>query len=474
MPKKRNTNKFEFGSDFQELILKYTLTDPKGFRILPYYDDDYFDLISHQAIAMAIKKFFKKHKTVPDLTYLREQLRTMYKTEHKVFEHLLPDDRKEIDDLCQRLFDGTVKKPELVVDQVIQFARFINFKEELEKVDVFNFDSWSSSIKNFQKAQSIGKDIEKNFGTFLVRGMPDRAHKRDLYHSSCPTPFWQFNNLLNPGGTERGNVIAVMSKEKMGKTVALINIARGYMKMRKIGFYADLENGEMGITIRSEQSIYGKAQGDIKSGKFDDNLLKLFRKYKRIGAELIIKSFPNIKTTTNDLQVWVDELQEEYQIKFDFGIVDYGLLMGAISGKDDDFNRISDAFLDLKNFAKYNDLEALYTAAHVTRDGAKRVETVFKSTDIAKCHDISRHIDVLLGLQQNEAEAEANVWRFEVVAQRNGMKEGKMLFWVDIEKQRMKEFTKTEVKKYMAQIQGDDEDEEENPKEKKRKRSGDL
>ena len=54
-------------------------------------------------------------------------------------------------------------------------------------------------------------------------------------------------------------------------------------------------------------------------------------------------------------------------------------------------------------------------------------------------------------MQENDEEQEAGVMRVEVIEQRNGMREGNMLLWVDIKKQDAKEFTKPEVKEYRSQ-----------------------
>ena len=43
---------------------------------------------------------------------------------------------------------------------------------------------------------------------------------------------------------------------------------------------------------------------------------------------------------------------------------------------------------------------------------------------------------------------EAGVMRLEVVEQRNGMRNGNCLFWVDIEKQSLKEFNRKEIMEY--------------------------
>jgi hypothetical protein len=115
-------------------------------------------------------------------------------------------------------------------------------------------------------------------------------------------------------------------------------------------------------------------------------------------------------------------------------------------------------------------LDALWTAAHTTREGNARLGTKFKSTDIAKCYDIPKHIDMLLGLQQNEDEKEAGVFRFEVIEQRGGQEAGKMFFWINKATQRMREFTHEEIKEYYKQTKGEEEDNIP----RKRKRKSDL
>lgn len=445
-------NKFEFGTDFQELILQYTVTDVQGFKALELYDDSYFALIHHSIIAYALKKYYKKYRRVPEEPYLREYLRTIFTTDRVMKLNLGDDDKSLVDNTISKLYSRKVSEPDQIIDKVVNFARYVRFKDEMEKVDINNYDSYEGALKNLQKANTVGLDLQEDYGTFVVSGINDRAYKRDLLAGSRPTPFWQLNNLLNGGGTTPGSVIVVMSKEKRFKTGLMINVARGYMRMKKKGIYVDLENGQIQITTRTEQSMSNQTQDTIGSGDYDKHLIKLMRKYRRIGAELVVKKFPSLQTNMDHIQKWLDKLRRDFGFIPEFAVVDYGPLLGSISSKEDEFARISDAHLDLKNFADHNKLDALWSAAHITREGNKRIGTKFMSTDIAKCIDIPRHIDALLGLQENEDEMAAGVMRLEVIEQRNGMRDGNAMFWVDIPKQRLKEFTRAEVRNYYDQL----------------------
>ena len=448
---KKRKDKFKFGIDFQELILQYTVTDKLGFKILSFVEDSYFSILYHQIIVYALKKYYKKHKRIPEEPYLREFLRSLYERDKIFNTQVTPDDKEQISSIITKIYSSPVTEAEEIVNKCVDFARYVKFKAELENVDIENFDSYEQAIGKLKSANTIGIDMQKDYGTFLVDGMKDRAYKRNTSTNVNPTPFSQLNKLLNSGGLPRGNVVCFMGKEKRFKTGMLINVAKGYLRMRKKVFYVDVENGEMAITIRAEQSLTKQTQEIISSENYDEKLLKLMRKYKRLGAELVIKRFPALSTSCADISKWLDAIQEEMGITFDVGIIDYGVLLASVSGKQDEFGRISDSFLDIKNLAEERKFEAIYTAAHITREGDKRTSSKYVSTDIAKCIDIPRHIDALLGLQQSPEEQEAGVMRLEVIEQRNGMREGNALFWVDISTQSAIEFTKVEIKAYREQ-----------------------
>lgn len=448
---KQKTDKFKFGIDFQELILQYIVTDQMGFKILSFIEDSYFSILYHQIIIYALKKYYKKHKKIPEEPYLREHLRSLYERDRTFNTKLIKDDREQVSQLVKKIYQGPVAEPTEIVNKCVDFARYVKFKEELENVDIENFDSYEQAIGNLKAANNIGIDLQKDYGIFIVSGMKDRAYKRNSSHLINPTPFNQLNKLLNSGGLTRGSVICFMGKEKRFKTGMLINTAAGYLRMRKKVFYADFENGAAAISTRTEQSMTKQTQEVITSEAWEEKLLKLMRKYARLGSEMVIKRFSALTDSTTAVDKWLDELERDFGFIPDVGIFDYGVLMASTTGKTDEVGRVSDAFLDIKNLAEVRKLEAVYTAAHITREGDKHTAYKYVSTDIAKCIDIPRHVDAVLGLQENDEEEEAGVIRVEVIEQRNGMREGKALFWVDIPRQKATEFTKSEIADYKEQ-----------------------
>lgn len=444
-------NKFEFGVEFQELILQYTVTDKKGFKALELYEDSYFTVLHHAIIAHALKKYYKRKKKVAEEPILKEIIRVLYIKGKETFSSLTENDKGTVDRIINRIYSRPLTDPSEVLEKIINFARYVKFKDEMEKVDITKYDSYEASLAKLRAANNVGSAVIEDYGVFIVKGMPDRAHNRDKLSKVYPTPFWQFNRLLNAGGFSPGTTIMIAAEAKRFKTGFLINIGQKYMRRKKKIIYFDFENGQDALVLRTEQSTLGAVQSDIVSGVMDERLLKLMRKYKRIGAEFVVKRMRAFKDTTDDCQAFLDKVKVEFGITFDMSVFDYPDLMASRSGQKEEFNRISDAYVDIKEFADINQFECTWVASHVTREAGKRRGTKYNQGDLAKCIDKIRHVDIALGLQETPEEMANGMMRIEIIDQRNGMSNGNMLFWVDIEKQSMKELTKAQVKEYNAQ-----------------------
>jgi KaiC/GvpD/RAD55 family RecA-like ATPase len=318
-------------------------------------------------------------------------------------------------------------------------------------------------------------ELDDKRGSFIVSGAKTRILERHQQEETIPTPYRQINKLTNANGYTKGSIIVLVDKPKMGKTLSMVNFARDYMsrkgkyKSNKKVIYFDLENGETSINIRIDQGVLNKSKKDIISGQYDSLLIKQYRKYKRLGGEIYVIRMQN-GSTVNDFQKELDDLYNEFGLKFEVAIIDYIGIMGTTTGKKDDNERISDAYLDVKNWAKQNDLDAVITGHHVKREGYKRRYTKYRTEDLAKCIDIERHVDTLYGIQQNPEEFSNNIIRLETMAQRDGLN-GKALFHVNQSYQKIKEFTKEEIEAYDEFYKDYSEDEGTSPK---RKPSEDL
>lgn len=442
--------KFKFTIEFQEDLLKYTLQDRYGYKVVEDYKDSYFSLLDHQIIAYAIKMYFNEHGKVPGITMLKETLREVFNMQMFANTFTIEEEREVIKKVSS-LYKDRYQDGDQILDRSKQFKAYVKMKEIVENMDINNFKEYPNFLKKANTIYQESQEREEVQGTYLIKDVKERQFKRQDSGTVFPTPFRQINDLTNAGGYEKGSIIVVLDRPKKFKTGIMINVARGYMKMKKKVLYIDVENGVDGITMRIEQSVASKTKKEILSGKYDEQVQKTLRKYKRLGGETYIRRIP-AGSTTDVIQRILDEEYQENGIRFDELIIDYIGLLGAKSGKVDDHNRISDAYLDVMNLALTNGIEHVWTPHHVRRDAYKKESTRYGDDDVAKCTEIGRHIHAMFGLNRNEEEIGAGFMRMELIVQRDGKQDGRAIFKVNNNTQRADELTKAQRREYDNQM----------------------
>ena len=243
------------------------------------------------------------------------------------------------------------------------------------------------------------------------------------------------------------SVAVLLDKPKARKTFFLVNLAIGYLKMRKTVLYIDTENGQSQIMDRFIQSSLNKTKKEIYSGEYDKLEQKHIRKLARFGVELIVERVPAMVTDCNYIRDRILKLKSQ-GINVKVVMIDYLAKMASIAGDKDDFERIGNAFIDAQNLAEDMDLDCIWTANHVTRNAYKHRKTRYEENDIAKCVDIVRNSVAIFGLNCTEQEEKDGIQRLELVVMRDGKPNGRALYKVDIERQRAVEFTRDQRKKY--------------------------
>lgn len=457
---KKKTEKFLFDVDFQWDILRYTLNDKNGYKALLLYKHEYFDLEDQKVIARAIQRFFKRTQRIPKLaSVLNEELNSLFKTKDYA-QAFLQKDRIAIKKRVRLLFKNGLKEPDEIFSKITTFASYVEFKKVLTEVNLTDYNQYQTYLKKIQNAINMGVRVNEKQGMFLVGSINTRLiTRKNNDELIISTNIRQMDRLTNAGGYSKGSVIVFMDRPKKGKTLLLVNIARWFISKRseKAGsknkkvIYFDLENGEANISARLDQAVVRSNKLDVLNGKFDPRLKKIYRKFKRLGGEIYTKRMPAYSTTT-DFQRVMDELYTEYGMKFEVGIIDYMGLMGSVSARKEDVDRIGDAYLDVKNWAEHNNLDMVFTGHHVKREGYQRRPFRYRPDDLAKCIDIERHIDALYGIQQNEQEEAEGILRLEMIVQRDGLPSGRCLFNMKLDQQRLTELTHDELEGYEITI----------------------
>jgi len=443
---KKSNIKFDFATDFQLEILRYILQDKDGGLILNRLKPSYLVLIEHSLIAEAINKYFKAHNKIPSRNILKEVVKELLESKNYV-NLVTKDDVPNIDKIINNLYSEPLRDHDYIQEKVYQFSTYVEMKNLNDSFDLTNFDQYEEYSRKIENILKRSKPKQDDEPLYLIKDLVERQFKRQSDPDVIPSPYRQLNELTNAGGYSRGSIIVLLDKPKARKTFFLVNVSRGYLRMKKSVLYIDTENGKNQIMDRVIQSSINKTKKEIYSGEFDKLESQHIRKLSRFGVEMIIDRVPAMVTDCNYIRDLIIKLRNQ-GINISVLIVDYAAKLASISRDKDDFERISNVYVDLQNLADDQGLDCVWTANHVTRDGSKHRETRYEETDIAKCVDIIRHAQCIFGLNATPQEERDNIQRLEIVVQRDGKPRGRALFHIDVDTQRATEFTKDQRKRY--------------------------
>lgn len=442
----RTKEKFQFNLDFQFEILKFFIKDKDGGLSLCKIKPSYLTLIEHSLIAEGLSKFYKKNRRIPSKSILKQVIKELLEGKNYV-DLVTKEDLPNIDKLVDRLYSEPLYDSDVIKDKIYKFAAYVEMKNLNESFDLDDFSQYEEYHKKVANILQGAKPNKEEEPLYMVRDTIERQFYRQSDPECIPSPFKQLNDLTNGGGYPKGSVIVLLDKAKARKTFTLINVARGYLRMKKNVLYIDTENGKSQIMGRMVQSTLNKTKLEMQSGEYDDLEKKHMRKYKRLGVEFIVERAIALNDDCNFIRNKLTELKN-LGIHIDVLFIDYAGKMAAISKAKEDFDRISDIYIDIQNLALDEGLDCVWTAHHVTREASKHKETRYEESDISGSIAIVRNAQCIIGLNATQEEDENNVQRMELVANRDGVPNGRALFNINVEKQRMEEFTREQRQRY--------------------------
>lgn len=440
-------DKFSFSIEFQLEVLRFFIQSKESLMVISKIKPGYFTLIEHALIMEGLLRFYKKYHKIPGEPLLIESCKNLL--EGKDYVNLITkDDIPNLNKIIKNLYEFPLKDESIIQENIYKFSAYIEMKSLNETMDFSDFNLYEAYQNKVAKIIHNSKPIKDEEPLMMVNGTVRRQLMRKIDPDIVPTPYWQLNKLSNANGYSRGSIFVLLDKPKAKKTFALINIARGYLAMKKNVLYIDTENGKNQIMERMIQSTLNKTKKDIMSGEFDKMEQKHMRKYKRLGVEFIVERLPALVSDANSIKFLVQKLESELGIKVNILVIDYAAKLASIAKDKEDISRINNVYIELDNLGSELKLDAIWTAQHITREGARHKPTKYEDNDIASSISIVRNAQCILGLNSTEEEEEHNIQRLEVVVQRDGRPRGRCLFNIDADRQRWKEFSKEARSKY--------------------------
>lgn len=479
MKKFKDSVKFSFTPDFQLEILRFILRDKEGGLVLRRVKSSYLVLIEHALIFEGISKYFKKQGKMPSENILKQVIKELL--ESKAYVDLVTkDDLPSIQKLISNLYHIPLSDSEYIKERIYQFSTYVEMKNLNDSFDLDNFEQYEEYSRKIEKVLQKSKPKKEDEPLYMIRDVTERQFKRQSEPSVIPCPYRQLNDLTNAGGYPGHSVNVILDKPKAKKTFFMVNLARGYLRMKKSVLYIDTENGQDQIMDRFIQSSINKTKKELYSGEYDKLEAKHLRKLARFGVELVVERVPAMITDVTYIREKIIQLRNQ-GIDIRVLMVDYAGKLASISRDREDFERISNVYVDLQNLAEELHLDIIWTAHHITREGKKHRLTRYDENDISGSIAIVRNAQVIMGLNSTEQEEKDNILRAEIVVQRDGLPSGRALFKCDVERQRCTEFTKEQRKQYDEVYSGvldsmmkSSKDNPSANKEKYEKKSGDI
>ena len=444
-------DKFTFSLEFQLEVLRFLVQGKESMLYIPKIKPGYFTLIEHSIIVEALIKFVKKYSRLPSEVLIVEQIKTLLEGKDYI-DLVTKDDIPNIHKIVSDLYGKPLKDTDIILENIHKFIAYIELKALNESMDFSDYNSYESYQTKLTKILQNSKPQKKDEPLMMVSGTAKRQLLRKVDPDVMPTPFWQLNKLGNGDGYPKNSIFVLIDKPKRRKTFALINVARGYLAMKRNVLYIDTENGKNQLMDRMVQSTLNKTKSEMLSGDYDKLEQRHMRKYKRLGVEFIVERVAAKIDDCNKIKNIILKLEAERGIKVNVLIVDYAAKLASIERDKDDVERIDNIYINLDNLGDELGLDAIWTAQHVTREGGKHQETRYEDNDIASAVNIIRNAKCIMGLNSTQEEEEHGIMRMEIVVQRDGKPSGRVLFNMDPDRQRMKEFSKEARAKYDESI----------------------
>lgn len=446
MKKFKDNIKFGFSPEFQFEILRFVLKDKEGGLVLKRIKSNYLVLIEHSLIFEGISKYFKKQGRMPSENILKEVLKELL--ESKTYVDLVTkDDIPNINKLISNLYHIPLSDSDYIKEKIYQFSTYVEMKNLNDSFDLDNFEQYEEYSRKIEKVLQKSKPKKEDEPLYMIRDITERQFRRQSEPSVIPCPFRQLNELTNAGGYPEHSVNVILDKPKAKKTFFMVNLARGYLRMKKSVLYIDTENGQEQIMDRFIQSSINKTKKELYSGEYDKLEAKHLRKLARFGVELVVERVPAMITNTTYIREKIIQLRNQ-GIDIKVLMVDYAGKLASIAGDREDFERISNVYIDLSNLAEEMKLDIIWTAHHITREGKKHRKTRYDENDISGSIAIVRNAQVIMGLNATEQEERDDILRAEIVVQRDGLPSGRALFKCSTETQQCTEFTREQRKEY--------------------------
>ena len=386
----------QFGQDFEKIFFRLSLQKPKYLQAIKsgFYTSEEIDVLSYLA-----NKFYSKFNETPS----QEQIKLLISNSKKA--------AKVTDNILDMLFQVDLDQydEEWLVSTAESWIKWRTFDTSLfdtieyiktTQVTPENADSVIQKVKNLindRNNLTFNSDLGLNF--FDV----DSHDQKDAEKVSTGYNF--LDRLLGGGYDKGGNLIVYAGEQNIGKSIYLANDAANFVKMGTNTVVVTAEMAAHKFVKRIGSNLLNININDY--GEKAKNKEHIKRRLETVGdgftppGQLFIKQFPTSQATVLDIEAYVNQIEEERQIKVGAVIIDYINILANYRNQNTEntYMKIKQIAEDLRAMGIRNNW-LIVTATQITRNGYNSSD--IGMTDIAESAGLSHTADVMLGIIQDD------------------------------------------------------------------------
>lgn len=408
----------QFGEDFEKIFFRLSLVKTKYLKSIKsgFYTSQEIDILSQLS-----NKFFERFNETPT----KDQLTMLIQRSEKAKE-------KITDGILNLVFDVDLDQfdEEWLTSTAESWIKYRTFEISLTDTVEFvkttavtpeNVDAIVAKVKgliNDRNNLSFNSDLGLDF--FEV----DSHDQKDTEKISTGYNF--LDRMLGGGYDKGGNLIVYAGEQNIGKSIYLANDAANFVKMGTNTVVVTAEMAAHKFVKRIGSNLLTININEYAEKARNKDHIK--RRLETVGdgltppGSLFVKQFPTSQATVLDIEAYVNQIEEEKQIKVGAVVIDYINILANYRNQNTEntYMKIKQIAEDLRAMGIRNNW-LIVTATQITRNGYNSSD--IGMTDIAESAGLSHTADVMLGIIQDDLMRANSEYWLKVLKIRDG--EGK-------------------------------------------------
>ena len=408
----------QFGQDFEKIFFRLSLEKVKYLQAIKsgFYTSEEIDALSFLA-----NKFYSKFNETPSKEQLELLVKNHPKSKERVSENIL-----------NIIFEVDLNKYDeewitSTAESWIKWRTFnTSFTDTIEfikttQVTPENVEAIVTKVKgiiNDRNNLTFNSDLGLDFFDWEAHDQKETEKVSTGYNF--------LDDMLSGGYDKGGNLVVYAGEQNIGKSIYLANDAANFVKMGTNTVVITAEMAAHKFVKRIGSNLLSVNINDYAEKAKNKEHIK--RRLETVGdgftppGNLYVKQFPTSQATVLDIEAYVNQIEEERQIKVGAVVIDYINILANYRNQNTEntYMKIKQIAEDLRAMGIRNNW-LIVTATQINRNGYNSSD--ISMTDVAESAGLSHTADVMLGIIQDDLMRANQEYWLKVLKIRDG--EGK-------------------------------------------------